>query len=75
MQYPVADEEQEIDLALRAAAHSRWVELRQQRQPRDAERGDWIQALLRGEELRSRGSDVLRVDRMAQTLSTEKVER
>jgi hypothetical protein len=52
MQYPVADEEQEIDLALRAAAHSRWVELRQQRQPRDAERGDWIQALLRGEELR-----------------------
>jgi hypothetical protein len=75
MTYPVANEEQENDMALRAAAHRRWVELRQQRQPRDAERHDWIQALLMGEELRSLDCDVLRVDRIAQTLSPEEVER
>lgn len=75
MTYPVANEEQDNDVALRAAAHSRWVELRQQRQPRDAERRDWIQALLMGEELRSLDGDVLRVDRIAQTLSPEEVER
>ena len=75
MTYPVANEEQDNDVALRAAAHSRWVELRQQRQPRDAERHDWIQALLIGEELRSLDSDVLRVDRIAQTLAPQEVER
>jgi hypothetical protein len=75
MTYPIADEEQDNDVALRAAAHSRWVELRQQRQPRDAERHDWIQALLMGEELRSLECDVLRVERIAQTLSPEEVER
>ena len=71
MTYPVANKEQDNDVALRAAAHSRWVELRQQRQPRDAERHDWIQALLMGEELRSLDRDVLRVERIAQTLSPE----
>jgi hypothetical protein len=75
MTYPVANEEQDNDAALRAAAHSRWVELRQQRQPRDAERHDWIQALLMGEELRSLDRDVLRVDRIAGTLCPEEVER
>jgi hypothetical protein len=72
MKYPIADEGQDNDVALRAAAHSRWVELRQQRQPRDAERHDWIQALLMGEEVRSLDSDVLRVDRIAQTLLRRK---
>jgi len=71
MTYPVANKEQDNDVALRAAAHRRWVELRQQRQPRDAERHDWIQALLMGEELRSLDRDVLRVERIAQTLSPE----
>jgi hypothetical protein len=33
MTYPLADEEQEIDMALRAAAYRRWVELREQRKP------------------------------------------
>jgi hypothetical protein len=47
MTYPVADEEQENDTALRAAAHSRWVELREQREPGDAERHDWIPTALR----------------------------
>ena len=75
MTYPVANEEQDKDVALRAAAHSRWVELRQQRQPRDAERHDWIAALLMGEELRSLDSDVFRVDQIAQTLSLGEVER
>jgi len=75
MTYPVANEEQDNDIALRAAAHSRWVEMRQQRQPRDAERHDWIQALLAGEELRSSDSDVLRVDRIAQTFAAEYVDR
>jgi hypothetical protein len=68
MTYPVADEEQENDMALRAAAYSRWVELREQRKPRNAERHDWIRALLMGEELRSSDGDVIRVDRIAQTL-------
>jgi hypothetical protein len=88
MTYPIADKEQDNDVALRAAAYSRWVELRQQRQPRDAERHDWIEAqprdaerhdwieaLLMGEELRSLDGDVLRVDRIAQTLAPEEVER
>ena len=75
MTYPVANEEQEIDIALRAAAHSRWVELREQRKPRDTERHDWIRALLMGEELRSRDSDVFRVDGIAQTLAPEGVDR
>jgi hypothetical protein len=75
MTYPVANEEQDNDVALRAAAHSRWVELREQRQPRDAERHDWIRALLMGEELRSLDGDVFRVDRIAQTLAPEGVER
>ena len=75
MAYPVADEQQENDVALRAAAHSRWIELRHQRQPRNAERRDWIQALLMGEELRSRPADVRRVDRIAQTLDPAQVER
>jgi hypothetical protein len=35
MTYPVANEEQANDIALRAAAHSRWVELREHRKPRD----------------------------------------
>jgi hypothetical protein len=52
MTYPVADEEQEIDMALHAAAYSRWVELREQRKPGDAERHDCIRASLMGEELR-----------------------
>jgi hypothetical protein len=51
MTHPVADEEQEIDMALRAAAYGRWVELREQRKPGDAERHDWIRASLMGEEL------------------------
>ena len=75
MTYPVANEEQENDMALRAAAHRRWVELRQQRQPRDVERHDWIRALLMGEELRSLDSDVFRVDRIAQALAPDEVER
>jgi hypothetical protein len=75
MTYPVADEAQEIDLALRAAAHSRWVELREQRNPREAERHDWIRALLIGEELRSRLDDVLRIDRIAHTLAPDEVKR
>jgi hypothetical protein len=73
--YPVADEQQEIDLALRAAAHSRWVELREQRKPGDAERHDWIRAMLMGEELRSLDGDVFRVDRIAKTLAPEGVDR
>ena len=75
MMYPVADDEQAMDLAWRAAAHSRWVELREQRTPREAERHDWIRALLIGEELRSRDDDVLRVDRIAHTLAPEEVKR
>lgn len=71
MTFPVANKEHDNDVALRAAAHSRLVELRQQRQPRDAERHDWMQALLMGEELRSLDRDVLRVERIAQTLSPE----
>jgi hypothetical protein len=51
------------------------VELRQQRKPRDAERHDWIQVLLMGEELRSHDSDVFRVDQIAQTLGPAHVER
>jgi hypothetical protein len=73
--YPVADEQQEIDMALRAAAHSRWVELREQRKPGDAERHDWIRAMLMGEELRSLDGDVLRVDRIARTLVPDGVDR
>jgi hypothetical protein len=73
--YPLANEEQEIDTALRAAAHSRWVELREQRKPGDAERHDWIRALLVGEELRSRDGDVFRVDSIAQTLAPEGVDQ
>jgi hypothetical protein len=73
--YPVANEEHDNYAALRAAAHSRWVELRKQRKPRDAERHDWIRALLMGEKLRSSDSDVLRVDRIAQTLAPDEVER
>jgi hypothetical protein len=42
MTYPVADEEQEREIALRAAAHARWVELREQRKPHRSERHDWI---------------------------------
>ena len=75
MTYPVADEEQDDDMALRAAAYSRWVELREQRKPRDAERHDWIRALLIGEELRSLDGDVFRVDRIAQTLDPDGVDR
>ena len=75
MTYPVADEQQEIDMALRAAAHSRWVELREQRKPGDAERHDWIRAMLMGEELRSLDGDVFRVDRIAKTLAPEGVDR
>ena len=48
MTYPVANEQQDNDVALGAAAHSRWVELRQQRHPRDAERHDWIQGVADG---------------------------
>jgi hypothetical protein len=51
------------------------VELREQRKPSDAERHAWIRALLVGEKLRARDSDVLRVDRIAQTLAPEAVER
>lgn len=75
MTYPVADDEQDNDMALRAAAHSRWVELREQRKPRDKERHDWIRALLAGEELRSSDSDVFRVNRIARTLDPEEVDR
>lgn len=75
MTYPVADEEQEIEMALRAAAHSRWVELREQRKPGVSDRHDWIRALLMGEELRSRDHDVVRVDRIALTLAPKGVER
>ncbi|MFZ5781743.1 MAG: hypothetical protein ACOY4R_16250 [Pseudomonadota bacterium] len=75
MTYPVADEEQESDVALRAAAHSRWVQLRKQLKPRDAERRDWIRALLAGERLRCSDGDVFRVDRIACRLSPEEVER
>ncbi len=75
MTYPIANEQQDNDMALRAAAHSRWVELREQRKPRDAQRHDWIRALLMGEELRSSDDDVLRVDRIAQTLAPKEVER
>ena len=69
MTYPVANEEHDNDVALRAAAHSRWVELREHRKPGDAERHDWIRALLVGEKLRSLDSEVVRVDRIAQTLA------
>ena len=58
MMYPVADEEQDNEMALRAAVHGRWVELRQHRKPRQTERHNWIRALLVGEELRSRDDDV-----------------
>lgn len=75
MMYPVADEEQEIEVALRAGAHSRWVEQRELRKPGNAERHDWIRALLIGEELRSRNGDVFRVDRIAQALPLEEVDR
>jgi hypothetical protein len=75
MMYPVADEKQDNDMASRAAAHSSWVELREQRTPREAERHDWIRALLTGEELRSLDGDVLRVGRIAQKLAPEGVER
>ena len=49
--------------------------MRQERKPRDAERRDWIRVLLMGEELRWLDSDVFRVDRIAQTLAPEGVER
>jgi hypothetical protein len=62
-------------MALRAGAHSRWVELREQRKPGDAERHDWIRAMLMGEELRSLDGDVFRVDRIAKTLAPEGVDR
>ena len=75
MVHPVANEQQEIDMALRAAAYSRWVELREQRKPSDAKRHDWIRASLMGEELRSLDGDVFRVDRIAQTLAPEEVDR
>jgi hypothetical protein len=44
MTYLVADEEQEIDAVLRAAVHSRWVELRKQQKASVAVgygRGSW----------------------------------
>jgi hypothetical protein len=75
MTYPVADEEQDNEVALRAAVHSKWVELRQHRKPGDTERHTWIRVLLIGEELRSLDDDVLRVDRIAQTLDPKEVER
>ena len=75
MAHPIANEEQDKDLALRSAAHSKWVELRQERKPREAERHDWIRVLLMGEELRSLDSDVFRIDHIAQTLAPEGVER
>jgi hypothetical protein len=74
MTYPVANTEQVADMTLRAAAYSRWVELREQRKPGDAERHDWIRAMLMGEELRSADSDVFRVDCIALTLSPEGVD-
>jgi hypothetical protein len=49
MTYPVVNEEQEVDMVLRAAAHSRWIELREQRKPRDKERHDWISARSSGD--------------------------
>ena len=75
MTYPVADEEQDNDVALRAAAHSRWVECASSASLGTRERHDWIRALLMGEELRSLDSDVFRVNRIAQTLAPEAVER
>jgi hypothetical protein len=75
MTYPVANEEQEIDMVLRAAAHSRWIELREQRKPRDKERHDWICAMLMGETLRTLDSDVARLDRLAQDLDPKEVDR
>jgi hypothetical protein len=75
MTYPVANEEQEIDMVLRAAAHSRWVELREQRKPRAKERHDWIRAMLMGEKLRSLDSDGVRLDRLAQDLDRKGVDR
>ena len=62
------------DTALRAA-HTRWVELREHRKPSKKERHDWIRALLIGERLRCRDSDVFRVDRITRTLVPEEVER
>jgi hypothetical protein len=74
MAHPIANEDQDNDVALRAAAHSRRVQLRQERKPRDAERYEWIRVSLMGEELRSLDSDVFRVDCIAQTLAPERVE-
>ncbi len=74
MTYSVANEEQEIDAVLSAAAHSRWVELRKQRKPSAAERLGWIRAWLIGEQLRSSDEDVLRVDRLALALTREEVD-
>jgi hypothetical protein len=59
----------------RAAAHSRWAELREHRKPGESERHDWIRALLVGEKLRSLDSDVVRLDRIAQPLAPEGVDR
>ncbi|GEP55349.1 hypothetical protein [Reyranella soli] len=74
MTYPVADEEQEVDAVLRAAAHGRWFELRKLRKPSKVERHDWIRAWLVGKQLRSSDDDVSRVDRLALTLSPEEAE-
>jgi hypothetical protein len=75
MTYPVANEDQEVDMVLRAAAHSRWVELRERRRPRDKERRDWIRAMLIGEKLRSLDSDVAKLDHLAQNLDPKGVDR
>ena len=75
MTYPVANEEQEADMVLRAAAHSRWIELRERRKPRGAERHNWIRAVLVGKKLRSSDGDVLKVDGIAQALAPEGVDR
>jgi hypothetical protein len=49
--------------------------LREQRKAGDAERHDWIRAMLIGKKLRSLDSDVFMVDCIAYTLAPERVEQ
>jgi hypothetical protein len=73
MKKPVAVSEQEIAVAVRAAAYVRWVELREKRSPRDEERYEWIRTLLASDDLRSLDSDVFKIDKMALVLEADGV--
>jgi hypothetical protein len=69
MKKPTADSEKKIGVAVRAAAYTRWVELREKRTPGHEERHEWIRSLLAGENVRSLDSDVIKVDHLARALA------